>query len=121
MTKPALPPIIFLRPVGSRLDMAAAPQFSARLSDVLDAAPAIIVDLSETTFIDSSGLGCIMAARRRLPPGCLILAGVREPVLTLLRLCRLDDVLVLADTPSTAERLAHDALKRASASKESTA
>ena len=56
----------------------------------------IVVDLSATSFIDSSGLGALVSVLRKLSgPGSLVLRGVTPPVERALRLARLDRILVL--------------------------
>jgi anti-sigma B factor antagonist len=95
---------IQVTPVGSysvvrcegRLDMSTA----ARLRDAIEEAvtpemPRLVVDLTSTPFVDSSGLGVLVGGlkRARLHGGDLRIAGAGEPVRTVLRLTKLDQVL----------------------------
>src|SRR5919201_1712142 len=53
--------------VTGELDLATAPRLSKRLNDAaLNGTGGIIVDLSETAFIDSSGLHALMVAARQV-------------------------------------------------------
>src|ERR671937_1593958 len=62
--------------VTGELDLATAPRLSKRLNvATLSGAGGVIVDLSETAFIDSSGLHALMVAARQL--------ARRERVLTI--------------------------------------
>lgn len=70
------------------LDVATAGRLDEVLRDITDegTAPRIIVDAEQLTFIDASGLGPLLAARRRLGDSSLRLRNVRPPVLRVLRL-----------------------------------
>ena len=53
--------------VGGELDMSAAPELRAALDGALeDGVVTLVVDLSEATFIDSTGIGTLMSALHRL-------------------------------------------------------
>lgn len=87
--------VAVLRPSG-RLNMAAAPT----LKTLVDATVAagqhrIVVDLSDTTFVDSSGLGALIGGLKvaRSADGDLRIAAVPEQVRAVLRLTNLDRVL----------------------------
>jgi len=88
----------------ARLDALCAAGFRRALQDcVAQGARRLVIDLSATTFVDSSGLGALVSALRKLPgPGSLVLRGVTPPVERALRLARLDRILVLE--PSAAPR-----------------
>lgn len=52
--------------VRGELDIAAAPQFAAAVENTLDGAPsALVIDLTETSFLDSSGARCLVRAAKR--------------------------------------------------------
>jgi anti-sigma B factor antagonist len=87
--------VTVVRPQG-RLNMAAAPQLRAVLSDLAaDGRARIVVDLSAVTFIDSSGLGALIGGLKqaRQSDGDLRIAAPTEQVLTVLGLTNLDRVL----------------------------
>lgn len=51
--------------VRGELDLASAPELRSRLAQMTSERPAVlVVDLSETTFVDSSGLGAIAVGLR---------------------------------------------------------
>jgi anti-sigma B factor antagonist len=79
-----------------RLNLATAPEFRAYVNAVLDDGSShVVVDLAETTFIDSSGLGALIGClkRARSEGGDLRIAGPSEQVRTVLSLTNLDRVL----------------------------
>lgn len=79
-----------------RLNMAAAPQLRALLSESVDAGDRhIVVDLSDVTFIDSSGLGALIGGLKtaRQAGGDLRIASPNDQVATVLGLTNLDRVL----------------------------
>ena len=79
-----------------RFNMSAAPDFRRFLDHVLETgAVRIVVDLSATTFIDSSGLGALIGGlkKARQAGGDLRIAGAPEQVQMVLGLTNLDRVL----------------------------
>ncbi|MCI5221557.1 MAG: anti-sigma factor antagonist [Candidatus Electrothrix sp. AR4] len=65
----------------------------------------IILDLTEVTFIDSSGLGAIVAAFKLLPPeGKLLLCGAAGNVRHLFKLTHLDSIFLFYPDVDTAIR-----------------
>ena len=89
-----------IKPVG-RLNMAAAPSLSATIADVVGGGrPHVVVDLSETIFIDSSGLGALVASLKkcRQGGGDLRLAAPTAQVVTALELTNLIRVLAPSET-----------------------
>lgn len=52
--------------VTGELDLATAPDLSRMLDRTLDAGARVVVDLSDTVFIDSTALSVLLAAGRRL-------------------------------------------------------
>jgi anti-sigma B factor antagonist len=99
-----------VRPEGASLDLEAAARFRDRLHELIEAGHRnLVIDLSEVSFIDSSGLGALVSAlkrlkngRRRAPRqggsrrgprrGDLRLAAAQPTVLSLLEVIRLDRV-----------------------------
>ena len=79
-----------------RLTMVAAPRLRAVLDEaVADGGHRIVVDLTDTSFVDSSGLGALVHGLKatRVAGGDLRIAGAPEQVLAVLRLTNLDRVL----------------------------
>ncbi|MGY1832986.1 STAS domain-containing protein [Geodermatophilus sp. SYSU D01180] len=84
-----------IRPVG-RLNMVAAPQLRALVGRlVAGGTPRVVVDLSGTESMDSSGLGALIAGLKttRQAGGDLRLAGAGEQVQAVLELTNLGRVL----------------------------
>jgi anti-sigma B factor antagonist len=81
--------------VAGEVDLFTAPQLKQHLLDAIDAGgQRIVVDLSGTTFIDSSGLGTLIGARRRLAEldGQLVLVSTNPTIDRTMELTGLDQV-----------------------------
>lgn len=89
--------VTVLRALGSRIDAAGAIQFKDRLRAACDGvARRIVLDLSQVDFLDSSGLGAIVAVRRLLGEAHVLeLAALTPPVARVFRLTRMDTVFVI--------------------------
>lgn len=87
--------------VGGEIDIFTAPEFKALLAEVIDAGHKLVVaDLTETTFIDSSSLGVLISAHRRLDErgGRLVIVCERREVRTTFKITGLDAMLTLVKT-----------------------
>ncbi|MCW2606734.1 MAG: anti-sigma factor antagonist, possible RsbV [Frankiales bacterium] len=79
-----------------RLDMVAAPQLRALVTEtVTSGSPRVVVDLEGTSFIDSSGLGALIAGLKtaRQAGGDLRIARAGEQVRMVLELTQMHTVL----------------------------
>lgn len=79
-----------------RLNMVAARQLRETLAGLVAAGTSrIVVDLAETTFLDSSALGALVAGLKtaRQAGGDLRIARPTESVMTVFKLTNLDKVL----------------------------
>jgi anti-sigma B factor antagonist len=84
-----------------RLNMVSAPQLKAAVAAAVQAGRTrVVVDLTAVTFLDSSGLGALIAGLKatRQAGGDLRMTGANEQVRTVLRLTNLDRVLRPHDT-----------------------
>jgi anti-sigma B factor antagonist len=91
--------------IAGRFTASGAPLLRNAVADLVEAGHArVVVDLSATDFIDSSGLGALIAALKsaRAAGGDLRIAAVPETVGTVLRLTNLDRVLRSHPTPESA-------------------
>jgi anti-sigma B factor antagonist len=82
--------------VEGRLNMVAAPRLRAAVDEaVAGGSPRLVVDLTATTFVDSSGLGALVAGLKtaRQAGGDLRIVGAGDQVATVLTLTNLDRVL----------------------------
>lgn len=88
----------------ARIDAAVALQFKDRFREAC-ATPSrrVVLDLARVDFVDSSGLGAIVAALKMMESGRrLELAGLTPPVERVLRLTRMDRVFVIHKDAETA-------------------
>lgn len=83
-----------------RIDAAVAIRFKDRMRELAADGPArVILDLTHVEFIDSSGLGALVAVMKFLRPEReLELAGIGANVGRVLRLTRMDSVLTIHAT-----------------------
>ncbi|HVE99420.1 MAG TPA: STAS domain-containing protein [Mycobacteriales bacterium] len=81
------------------LDIATAPGLVATFDELSGSgAPAIVVDMRQVTFMDSSGLSALLVAGRRVPPGTrLVLRRPSEQVLRVLTLTGMLDSFEIED------------------------
>ena len=84
--------------VTGEIDLFTAPEFKQRMSQPIDdGVGRLIVDLSGTTFIDSSSLGVLIGAHRRLKlrGGSLVVVCDNEAIVKTFRITGLDGVFTL--------------------------
>ncbi len=88
----------------SRIDAAVAIQFKDTMRGLIEAAPArLVLDLSRVEFIDSSGLGAIVAVMKLLAPDrSLELAGLTPAVAKVFRLTHMNRVFTIHENPPQA-------------------
>lgn len=87
--------------LAGEIDMTSAPQLRQQLADLFgQGVRTIVVDLSRVTFLDSSGLGALVAAHHELAGdgGRLKLAAATPQVQKILQITRLGNVLSLYDS-----------------------
>jgi len=95
--------------VSGEIDLFTAPEFKQRMSEPIDAGRSnLVVDLSATTFIDSSSLGVLIGAHRRLKlrGGSLVVVCDNEAIAKTFQITGLDGVFTLA--PSIEAALTDD-------------
>jgi anti-sigma B factor antagonist len=84
--------------VTGEIDLFTAPEFKQRVSEPIDAGVAnVVVDLTKTTFIDSSSLGVLIGAHRRLKlrGGSLTIVCNSDAITKTFRITGLDGVFTL--------------------------
>lgn len=87
--------------VSGEIDIASAPRLKRQLIELAHGAPtAIVIDMSDVSFMDSTGLVVLSLSRKQLEHngGKLILAGLQPQILRLLQLAGLDDVFSIVST-----------------------
>lgn len=81
----------------SRLDAAIAGEFKDTVRPhVAASGPDLVLDLANVNFLDSSGLGAVIALKKALPDGRrMILRGLTPNVERVFRLTRMDQIFDL--------------------------
>ncbi len=100
---------------GSRLDATFAQEFFSSMQRFIQKGHMdIVLDLSSVEFVDSTGLGAIVRCLKELEGhGLLVLCGVNEMVLSLLKMTHLDDIFIQAvDRDEAFKRLGAEKEKR---------
>lgn len=87
-----------------RIDASVALAFKDRMREVTEGnGETVLLDLNHVQFIDSSGLGAIVAAMKNLSPDRkLVLAGLTPTVEKVFRLTRMDSVFGVYSTVEAA-------------------
>ena len=91
--------------VSGEIDLFTAPEFKQRMSTPIDEGRSnLIVDLSRTTFIDSSSLGVLIGAHRRLKlrGGSLVVVCDDEAISKTFKITGLDGVFTIVPTVEAA-------------------
>lgn len=94
-----------------RLDAAIAIQFKDAARGLIGAHPGdVVLDLRQVGFLDSSGLGAIVAVMKMVPaPRVFSLSGVTDNVERVLRLTRMDSVIPVRNIePDSAETISDE-------------
>ena len=97
--------------VTGEIDLFTAPEFKQRMNKPIENGVAkLVVDLSATTFIDSSSLGVLIGAHRRLKQrnGSLVVVCDNEAIVKTFKITGLDGVFTLV--PSLDDALDGDAV-----------
>ena len=97
-------PISVLGVGASRIDAASAIRFKDLVREVTPKdAETVVLDLSKVNFIDSSGLGAIVAVMKMLAPDVrLELSGMCTTVAKVFSLTRMDQVFTIHNTVADA-------------------
>jgi anti-sigma B factor antagonist len=91
--------------VSGEVDIYTAPKLRERLVELIDGGSrAVVVNLEGVSFMDSTGLGSLVAGLKRMSDqgGRLTLVCTREPVLKVLQITGLDRVFAVHDTVEAA-------------------
>lgn len=92
--------LLLVRVQEERIDAAAAIKFKDRMRELVqEPSSRVLLDLSRVTFLDSSGLGAVVAVMKLLGPDRrLELAGLGPVVRKVFKLTRMDRVFTIHDT-----------------------
>ncbi len=96
--------ILIVEVLDARLATNAARDFGEQLVHFVELGHGrVVLNLQRVRFIDSSGLGVIVMARRRLPEGGeLAIVSDQEAVLSVLKLTRMNKIFRIFSDESTA-------------------
>lgn len=94
------PKVLSVQVMEDRIDAATAIQFKERMRDITRTGDQrVVLDLARVQFLDSSGLGAIVAVKKLLGPDRVLdLAGLTPTVEKVFRLTRMDSVFTIHPT-----------------------
>lgn len=89
--------IIVIRVMDDRIDAASAIQFKERMREITSTpSERVVLDMSNVGFLDSSGLGAVVAVMKALGPiRRLEISGLTTTVEKVFRLTRMDSVFII--------------------------
>ena len=91
--------ILVVHAMQDRIDAACAVQFKDRMRELTQLpTPRVVLDMSRVNFLDSSGLGAVVAVMKALAPDRrLELSGLTNTVQKVFRLTRMDSIFTIHD------------------------
>jgi anti-sigma B factor antagonist len=91
------PKVISVTVLEDRIDAATAIQFKEKMRDLTKNGPGrVVLDLARVQFLDSSGLGAIVAVKKLLGPDRVLeLSGLTPTVEKVFRLTRMDTIFTI--------------------------
>jgi anti-sigma B factor antagonist len=101
--------VLVVLPREKRIDASVSTGFKGRMVDWINQGNRrIVLDLSQVDFIDSSGLGAIVSSLKTLgTEGDLVICGIRETVMGLFKITRMNRVFqIFADESEAIKALA---------------
>jgi N-acetylglucosaminyldiphosphoundecaprenol N-acetyl-beta-D-mannosaminyltransferase len=100
-----VPPSTPVMPLRGRLDINNQEAFAVQASYLLDQSPYLIINMAETTFLDSSALGALVALanQARAAGGALWLVAMPPQIKNLFKLVRLDSFFEVYPNAEEAE------------------
>ena len=107
--------VLIVKPLEQALDAYAAPGFRDRMGELIQQGHrAIVLDLGDVNFLDSTGLGAIVSSLKRLDgQGVMVICGVHEMVMDVFRLTRMDRVFPIVASADEALALALERVRSA--------
>jgi len=84
-----------------KLDTLIAPEVKSEFVALFQSgAKNLILDMSSVKYVDSSGLSALLVAHRmaKAELGCLVLVGISDHVMKLIKISKLDQVFILTPT-----------------------
>ncbi len=96
--------------VTGEIDIYTTPQFKDAVSAAIDEGkPSIVINMTQVSYMDSSGFGTLLSATKRLRPveGGLYLTGCNEAISRMLQITRLNTIFGIYATEDEAVAAAH--------------
>jgi anti-sigma B factor antagonist len=89
--------MLIITALSDRIDAAGAIQFKDQMRELTAVdCPRVVLDMSSVAFLDSSGLGAVVAAMKSLGPARkLELSGLTPTVEKVFRLTRMDSIFTI--------------------------
>jgi len=87
--------------VRGEIDLFTAPELKQKLTDAIEAGKSrIVVDLTETSFLDSTALGVLIGAVKRLRSreGALVIVNTDQNIAKTFEITGLDQIFTILDT-----------------------
>ena len=87
--------------VAGEIDVYTAPEFKSAINRAIESGTTdLVIDLSQVSYMDSSGFGTLLGATKRVRPkgGSINLIGCSEAIERMMRITRLDTVFNLFST-----------------------
>lgn len=87
--------------VSGEIDLFTAPELKSAIGAAVDdGRPRVVVDLTHTTFLDSSGLGVLVGALQRLRDhgGALSIVNIDDAIARTFSITGLDQILAIRET-----------------------
>ncbi len=96
--------VLVVKPTETRIDSSCATDFKGKMIDyVNEGNNCIAMDLTDVDFIDSSGLGAMISVLKTIDSsGTLAIFGVRDTVMSLFKLTRMDRAFKIFSTEEEA-------------------
>ena len=102
--------------VVGEIDIYTTPQFKEAVTAAIsENKPAIIINMAQVTYMDSSGFGTLLSATKRLKPidGALYLTGCNDAIQRMLQITRLNTIFGVYASEDEALAAARSALSSA--------
>ncbi len=89
--------------VSGEIDLSTGDELWAAIEEAATRSPRLVIDLTETTFIDSSGLAVLVRAHHRLGqiPEAVVLRAPSSAARKVLDISGVDRLLTIEDGPAT--------------------
>lgn len=95
---------LVVKPLEKRIDFKVATDFKDKMAELIESGNMfILLNMSEVEFIDSSGLGAIVSSLKRMKGrGDLFICGLKETIMTMFNLTRMDRVFRIFESEQEA-------------------